>query len=92
MEDASSFPVADDLTSTRSVREIRDCLVPIVSGGQASPIETGTDQQKTIAFTGNAGVFVSYSLTATPQGTRVVASRRGVVGDNFERARACYAP
>jgi hypothetical protein len=92
MQDASAFPVTDDMVSTKAVRDIRDCLVPIVSGSQASPIETGTDEQKTLAFTsGTAGVFLSYSLAATTQGTRVIARRRGVAGDNFEKARACYA-
>jgi hypothetical protein len=56
----------------------------------ATPIETGTDENRTLAFSGGAGVFVTYTLTATPEGTNVVAHRRKLLADNFDKGRACY--
>ena len=91
IEDVKSLPPTEVTVTTRSVAEVRDCLVPIVSGALATPIETGSATDLSLSFSSSsAGAFVHYRLEQIEGGTRVTVQRRKIMGDHFEQARQCY--
>ena len=57
-------------------RKFEHCLVTKLSSWR-TPIETGTSDRKELAFASEAaGMIFHYTLTATPDGTRVEARRK----------------
>lgn len=92
LDSMTAKPPQDDLVTARSLREVRDCIVTKL-GVMRTPLETGTDQRKELAFsTAEAGVIFHYVLTPEGTGTRVVARRKNAIADGWDAARRCYAP
>lgn len=90
MDSMTTKPPQDEVTTPRSMREVRDCLVSTL-GVMRTPLETGDDQRKVLAFsTAEAGVIFHYTLTPVGSGTRVIARRKNAIADGFTAARACY--
>lgn len=91
IEDVKSLPPLETATTARSPAEVRDCLVPIISGGLARPIETGTPDDRSLTFSSaSAGAFLHYRIQSEGEGSRVTVQRRKVAGDNYDRGRSCY--
>jgi hypothetical protein len=91
MEDIRNREIQDDVVVSRSVQQIRDCLVSKLSSWR-TPVETGNDHRKEIAFASEAaGMIFHYTLTATANGTKVEARRKNNIAPGFNSARECYS-
>ncbi len=90
VDDIRGREVRDDVTTARSVSEVRDCLLQTVSLGR-TPIVTGDSGRTEILFqTPEAGAVFHYELTARADGSRVVARRKNNIAEGFNAGRRCY--
>ncbi len=90
MEHVASLPITDSAVTAKTPQQVRDCLVPIMDRVRTRPVETGTEARRELAFVGETGAIALYVLEPTSDGTRVTAHRRKVIGDSYDKARACF--
>lgn len=90
MDHVAALPVTDEAVTSKSIQEVRDCMVPIMDRVRARPVETGTEDNKRLAFVGETGTIALYDMVRTDAGTKVTAHRRKMIADKYEEARACY--
>lgn len=92
MEHVASLPVTDSAVTAKSPQQVRDCLVPIMDRVRTRPVETGNEARRELAFVGETGTIALYVLEPVDGGTRVTAHRRKMIGDAYDKARACFMP
>lgn len=91
MTDIRDREVQDDVVTSRSLPDVRECLITKLSAGR-QPFVNGDDTRTEITFSTEAAGFIfHYTLTAADGGTRVQARRKNNIANGFARGRECYA-